>query len=265
MATERVRFSSPPVAEVACGIVFPSLPGFKTAHVGLFWNRVRSTYPRLEEAPPVDFKPESKDPNTKKIQVQLSALPPMRRSWFLTDDGSHLIQLQHDRFLFNWKRVADNAAFPSYDAVIEKFDGYLKEFTGFLKDEKIGELSYRQLELTYVNLIGARNGLDDAGNLFVDHLRQPGTRFLPQPETFNWNTSYALPNDAGRLHVTAQTAIRRETKARVIRLQLSARGVPYAPSESNRRPWFDLAHEWITRGFADFTSDRLHKEWGRTS
>ena len=29
--------------------------------------------------------------------------------------------------------------------------------------------------------------------------------------------------------------------------------------------WFDLAHEWITQGFADVTSPTMHTDWGRTA
>jgi len=27
--------------------------------------------------------------------------------------------------------------------------------------------------------------------------------------------------------------------------------------------WFDLGHEWIVKGFTDFTTEHMHEIWGR--
>jgi len=134
---------------------------------------------------------------------------------------------------------------------------------------EVGGLVYRQFDLSYINIIGDSNGLDIVGKsgLLVDHQRsETSARFLPEPEMFNWNTSYTLPQNVGRLHVNAQSAMRLNSIEKIVRLELTARGIPRDPSDTNRRGWFDLAHEWITRGFADSTNPILHKAtWGRIS
>lgn len=43
-----VKFDRPPVVEVVCGILFSTERLFRTAHVGLFWDKVRSEFPRIE-------------------------------------------------------------------------------------------------------------------------------------------------------------------------------------------------------------------------
>lgn len=264
----RVKFERPPVVEVVCGVQFSTKVPLIAAHVGAFWQSIRKDFPRAEQV----------DPLMAVIEQPISSLlggveqSPMFlesaqvRTWLLAEDGRALIQIQNDRFLYNWKRAEDDDTYPSYDAVIAKFEEYLAAFLKFLDAEKIGQPEYRQFELTYVNIIPPEGGLDLVGNsaMLVDHIRDnaPG-RFLPEPEMFKWNTSYLMPNDYGRLHIVAMPAYRRTDQARVFKLELTARGIP--SSDPNMRAWFDVAHEWITSGFADATSPKVQKEiWRRT-
>lgn len=266
---EKIRFDKPPVVEVVCGVLFSTPTPLRAAQVGLFWRSIRKEFPRIEEMPPISPAIEGSQAGTmQEIEFSLGTLPPLRRTWLLSDDGRHLIQIQEDRFLFNWKREADEDAYPSYDVVIQKFDDYLAKFVKFMADEEVGQPSYRQFELTYVNHITSSNGLGDVGEagVLVDHIQQkPQKRFLPRPENFNWTTSYPLPANAGRLHIAAQSAARRSDGGRIVRLDLIARGISANPAEIERRPWFDMAHQWITNGFADATSTKLHKIWERAS
>jgi len=262
-----VKFDRPPVVEVACGVLFANKTPIQTAHVGAFWARVKSTFPRVEDAPPLPTILEEQ--GNAITEIEWNVLPPLRRAWLVSGDGRHLIQIQQDRFLFNWKRSLDEDLYPSYDTVIKEFEKHLSSFLSFLDDVGVGRPSYRQFELTYVNHITAKNGLESVSlnDLFVDHkISSSSQRFLPQPEGFNWATSYPLPDDAGRLHIVAQSAVNTSTEEKIIRLDLVARGIPSDASEAGRRPWFDMAHEWITHGFADVTSSVLHNEiWKRTS
>jgi len=265
--TAPVKFKNPPVVEVVCGVLFITPIPLKTAQVGLFWQAVRDTFPRLEEAPPIS--PIIETFQAEPIQeFQFGQLPPLRRTWLLSADGRNLIQIQEDRFLFNWKRAANDDEYPSYERVIEKFDQYLAEFVKFLVAEGVGQPIYRQFELTYVNLIGSSNEFAKVGEggVLVDHIRDVSrSRFLPEPEGFNWTTAYSLPDNNGRLRLLAQTALRKPGGERIVRLDLTARGIPADPSETGRRPWFDMAHDWITFGFADATSPILHPVWRRIS
>jgi len=268
-ARSHVEFTKPPVVEVACGVLFFSPQPLLSAHVGAFWDRVRSEFPRVEDAPPLPSVVEQLGVGTGQA-LEFSSVPPLRRSWMLSEDGRNLIQLQQDRFLFNWKRTADGDSYPHYSAVVEQFERHLDSFLTFFREVASAEVSFRQFELVYVNHISKANGLDITGldSLLVDHIRDRNAeRFLPEPEGLSWSTAYALPDGRGRLHVAAQTAINLPTNEKLVRLDLTARGISLDASAEGRRQWFDMAHEWITRGFADVTSPTLHDEsvWGRTS
>lgn len=269
VVSKPVRFDNPPVVEVVCGVLFSTPQPIKTATLGIFWQTVRDAFPRLEEAHPLPPVIEPPKIGFAQHQVELAFMPPARRTWLSNADGTNLLQIQQDRFLFNWKRAATSTGYPSYAVVIDQFEKHLAQFIEFLKSQGIGEPTYRQYELSYTNLITPENGLSTVGisGVLVDHVRQESaTRFLPEPQTFNWVTSYPLPNESGRLHVTAQTAFVPPSPDLILRLDLIARGIPAKPLETSMRSWFDTAHEWITHGFADSTSQILHElVWKRTS
>jgi uncharacterized protein (TIGR04255 family) len=247
-----VNFHKPPVVEVVCGVRFDAHGKLKVAHVGAFWAMLKETFPIAEEAPPIV---------RGEVETQAELAP---RTWLITSDGSALIQLQRNWFLLNWKKSNGNQPYPSYEVVKREFDKRFDEFLRFLTDEDIN-LSYKQFELTYVNHISNANGLAKVGEwgLLVDHVFSEKDRFLPPPAEINWKTSYPLPKDYGRLNVSAQTGLVKSTGERLVRLDLQATGLPNDAPEEHMHDWFETAHEWITRGFADITAPELHEVWER--
>lgn len=262
-----VKFDSPPVVEVACGVLFASPGPIETVHIGAFWDRVRAQFPSASDAPPL--APLVEQEGNAIPEYEWSDLPPLRRTWLMSENGCNLIQVQQDRFLFNWKRTLEQDIYPSYEKVIGDFEAYFETFMTFLDDVGVSRPVCRQFDLTYVNFIDRSNGLSrvGVGNIFVDHVRNAmPDRFLPEPERFSWSTSYSLPECAGRLHVVAQSAVNGSTSEKIVRLDMIARGIPATPSDGSMRRWFDTAHEWITHGFADATSSVLQAEiWKRKS
>jgi uncharacterized protein (TIGR04255 family) len=263
------KYDRPPVVEVACGVLFNTPSPLRSAHIGLYWKTVRGDFPRIEEAPPLDPVIETQGV-MGVMQFGFGPLPPLRRTWLVSSDGRSLIQVQEDRFLFNWKKAEGADKYPSYQQVIARFDKHLSGFVGFLHEAGVGSPIYRQFELTYFNHIGLEktgSGIDVSENtVLVDHVRDSvRDRFLPEPELVNWVTVYPLPNQEGRLYATAQSA-RSPDGARIMRLEMTARGIPNELSEVGRRNWFDQAHTWITKGFADLTDAEVQaRVWERTA
>jgi uncharacterized protein (TIGR04255 family) len=266
----RVRFEKPPVVEVACSVLFTTKKPIRGTQIALYGQGIKNDFPQIEEAPPLVPVIEVQEPGAGAVELGygFGPLPPLRRTWFISADGRSLIQLQEDRFIFNWKKATEDDKYPSYDEVIEKFNIYLTGFLDFLNSEDLGPPSYRQFELIYVNQIplGKAETLEIAeGRVLVDHLRDNSRdRFLPDPVAVNWATIYALPNSEGRLYVAAQSA-RAPDGRRILRLDITARGMPAEANDTSRRAWFDRAHTWITHGFADLTIKELQdRVWKRT-
>jgi uncharacterized protein (TIGR04255 family) len=239
----------------------------QAAHIGAFWDRIRTEFPKVEEALPLSPIVEEQGQSVAESE-SWSTLPPARRAWLLNPDGSNIIQIQADRFLFNWKHTLGAKNYPSYQIVIEEFERHLRAFLAFMRDVGGVHLTFRQFEMTYVNHINKEYGLDlqDETSILVDHVRKSGARFLPAPENFNFSVSYPLPEGIGRLHVIAQSMNSPQDDGRLIRLDMVARGMAADASDDARRKWFDTAHIWITHGFADVTSPTVqHEIWKRTT
>jgi uncharacterized protein (TIGR04255 family) len=49
----------------------------------------------------------------------------------------------------------------------------------------------------------------------------------------------------------------------VINFTLSARGKPLSTSDEHLKEWFQVAHEWIVRGFDTLTTPEMHTIWGK--
>jgi uncharacterized protein (TIGR04255 family) len=178
-----------------------------------------------------------------------------------------LVQLQRDRFVYNWRRKSpDDGDYPSYDAVVVDFERLWGAFGEFVAREKLGDLVVRQLELVYVNIIPV-DCIPDGDPVFIDQARDLSrSRFLPTPESFEWRTSYLLPEDSGRLHILVSTAREIASGAPLRKLDMIARGINDAAPSGEMRSWFDLAHEWIVHGFADVTTSSMQTDvWRRIS
>ncbi len=261
-----VKFRQPPVTEVVFSVSFTLDRPLKMAHFGLFWERIRAEFPRIEDNPPLPgvIQPSSDPMATQQIEFML--LPPLRRVWFLDKEGRDVIQIQDDRFIFNWKRNPSDPGYPGFDEVNRRFEQHLGAFTRFLSDEGFGTPNYTFLELIYVNHLDHSNGLGhlQAGNVLVDHQRDTTReRFLPEPAAFNWLTQYAVTGGMGMLQVHAQT-VAQVGGTPAMRLDVAARGAPATPAEDERLRWFQVAHEWATQGFTDtVVASLLDERWGR--
>ena len=118
-----VKFERPPIVEVVCGLSFELPKPLTSAFIGLYWSKIKSEYPNtLDQAPiPATFEGPVGAGN---IELQFLQLPPLRRTFFSSPDGRHLVQVQDDRFLLNWKKIEDSDQYPSYANVIHKFRGH---------------------------------------------------------------------------------------------------------------------------------------------
>ena len=263
------KFEKPPVIEVAFAVTFRTPKPLQTIHLGLFWKTIQERFPNFSDHPPTQGVVETAPSAVPGPQVQftIGQLQPLRRIMLASDKENNLLQLQQDRLIFNWKRSPSDSGCPDYASAYADFDGLLNRFEQFLKTENIGDLTYIQYELQYVNLIGQESGLNvvDEASVFVDHTRDTSRkRFLPPPMGYTWSTSYPLPEDSGRLHMMAQAVLVPPKMERHIRYDIVARGIPSSGKDTSRSHWFTTAHDWITNGFEDATSTKLHQSaWNK--
>lgn len=246
-------YKKPPVTEVVCGLRFEPLGQLRVPHVGLLWDKFRDDYPAVEHAVPIGTE--------ASILVDSLTGVPLPRIWFINSQGNQLVQFQWDRYYFNWRHRDDE--YPRYSNIIKGYERARAALDEFLQELGFGPLKPLEYELTYINHIPKGSGwesTDDLPNVFTDfnwEVRQK--RFLPKPANLSWHTRFPLPDDKGWLTVKLNQGKRKDDEMPVLLLELAARGMG-----PDMRQWFDLAHEWIVRGFADLTTDKIQTtNWKR--
>ena len=180
---------------------------------------------------------------------------------------NQLIQVQKDRFIYNWKKASDTEIYPRYEKIREKCLVEWNRFLDFLKHENLGRPDANQCEVTYVNHIDYEQGWKTFGEL--NRIISPWSgnysgSFLPVPETVGLNVSYVLHNNQGRLYISMQPVIRARDAKEVLQLSLTARGAPHSSKTEDIFAWIDLGREWVVEGFTDFTTSTFHQRWERT-
>ncbi len=260
------EYDNPPVIEVVFGVQYKELEELKIPHVGIFWEKIgKDEYPECQEMPTLAHVVESYDLTSTPPQqtIETREFPPLPRLFFVNKEKNHLIQLQRDRFLQNWRKLRQDVTYPRYKELFPRFLSSWRLFSEVVSELGIRELRTNQYELTYVNHIAQGDGWDnlsDIGKVFPEFQCKPDNRFLPEPENVRWRRIYRFPEEKGRLHVSLRHAISIETKKPLLVLNLTARGF----AKGDLACWFDMAHEWIVRGFADLTGPDIQKTvWRR--
>jgi uncharacterized protein (TIGR04255 family) len=137
----KADFTRSPLTEVVCGVEF-NAPGFSSVHFGLYWESIRSQFPN----PPLDRPPIA------PVEL-LAVLPRLRRVWFESEDKHQLIQLQEDRFHYNWRLQNSSRSYPHFQEVYQGFKQQWESFNDWwLKINDNGfPIERVRYELTYLN------------------------------------------------------------------------------------------------------------------
>jgi uncharacterized protein (TIGR04255 family) len=248
-------FENPPVLEVVFGVQFPPVPGLQTRHFGEFWDQCKKDFPITHDAPPL---PMVLDVGS----VELFNLPPFRRMMMISSDNSYVVQVQEDRFNVNWRKVTPEQTYPRFENVFKTFGELWDRFGTFITVATAADLKPGRYELTYVNHIDPGDSEYASGveaNVVMFNWSRLNPNFLPLPRSVSAAWQFELPSDKGHLNANLTHGKRAERELMV--LNMTCNGP--ASSGWSLNEWFETAHEWIVRGFADLTTDSAHARWGR--
>ena len=246
-------YKKPPVNEVICGMRFQTPDNLKIPHLGLLWDKFRNNYPNIQHAPQI----------VEKGQLLIDVAgggTPLPRVWFLNQKDDQLIQVQFDRFYFNWR--SRQRSYPRYEYIIKQFQDVFKVMEGFFKEFNLGDLVPVEYELSYINHIvqgEGWNNMDDVLKMFSDFTwQQRKERFLSNPLSAAWVAEFPIAENNGLLIVNLKQATRREDNKPLFVLELRAKSDAFSQKHDYRK-WYDLAHQWIVRGFTDLTTENIQK------
>ena len=235
------------------GCYFPHVEEFRAEHVGLFWKKYKSDYPKSQQAAPiVDFG---------DVQSGLELFP-MPRFWFTSADDTKLIQIQRNAFLLNWRRKPKQE-YPHFESMFATFVGMLDQYRAFISNECGSSItSTTRLELSYINII-APNQLwkspKDISQVFPE-LRTPAVPVLGDgPTGMNYNFRYQLtPDDV--LSINIANGKHSQTHDDVFLLEIKMQGTPATKHIDDLESWFDTAHRNTRTAFLSFTNPRMRAE-----
>jgi len=255
-------YKRPPVVETVLGVEFVPLGNWSIPHFGLYCSKVRSALPKSEVKPVIISTADGTVP--LRIEVQQT---PEARCWYIDPSGAELVQVQKDRFLFNWRQTASESQYPRYfDRVRPQFLSWWQTFLDFLKQEGLDQPEVLQCEVTYINHIPKGDRWEVAAdwhNVFTVCGDFREEKFLPAPESRRFAFNYQMPNSMGGLNVTATRAIRTSDSKEIIHFQLSAKGKPASSDIKGICAWLDAGHDFVVKGFPELTKPEMHKLWGR--
>jgi uncharacterized protein (TIGR04255 family) len=264
-------FDRPPVEEVAIGVYFNPIAALDSVRIGLLWERWRQRYPHAEEQPPLPpVVPESfgKPSLSQTVIFGPAAFP---RIWYQSQDRDQLVQVQRDRVVHNWRRLAATQPYPHYDALRPRFEEDAADFFSFIAELGHEPPPIGQAEVTYVNAIpvGDSGSGELLAKLVAPWSGEMSDSFLPEPDDVALTVRYRIPGPdgepVGRLYITAQPSYRQNPEGRIeelILLQLFARGAPIGSGLTGALAFLDRGHEWLVRAFKSVTTPEFHHEWG---
>ena len=258
------EFDAPPVNETALAVDFEPIAQWGVPHFGLFWKRIRAEFPRFQVHPPL---PRTRDLTGEPralapgVQFEIVTQPPIR-CWFMTAELERLIQVQNDKFVSNWRRMAGGATYPRYAQLRPAFEQAWGEFMGFLAEENLPAPAVNQCEVSSTNHFERGVEWESFGDLarITELWRNAGLpALLKSPDTGSFTVRF--PVAGGYLHVALNPAIRFADSREILQMTLVARlRVDQSQDLLDR---LDRGRELVVRGFAALTTAEMHKIWKR--
>jgi len=247
-------YENPPLSELAVGVQFASLSGWQTRHVGEFWVEVAKEFPHTEDQIPIF-----------DVQVvpgfEVLKLPPLRRTFLISQDQNFLIQLQDSRFVVNWRKTKPSDVYPRFKTIFKKFVTHWGHFSDFVARERVGNLAPTRYELTYVNHIEQAD--DSVGGTAERYVRlfdwgNLKAQFLAPPTGVNVVWTFAMPDQLGFAQANLSQGVRPDGRKALV-LVMSCTGT--ASPKVSLNDWFDAAHRWLGLAFRELTTNAAREEW----
>jgi uncharacterized protein (TIGR04255 family) len=249
-------FERPPLNELVLSVQFGDLP-FANVHAGIVWQRFANSFPTVEEQPllePVFETFGSLRAREPQLSVQLMPMQPSRY-WFVSADGTELLQVQRDRLVHNWRQRKPEDRYPHYEPLRAKFEAEIAVAEEVFRELSLGEIACNQCEVSYINLIMFDDGSDPNGRLreiFTIVTEEYSDAYLRtmKMERGRFNCSYVIPGESG--------------KEPIGRLHFDR---PRQTSRSDGRKCAFLVgyrgREVGVRAFTSATKKEMHRLWGR--
>lgn len=250
--------------------MFAPIEGFTIGDIGLFWDRVRDEFPHCEAAERLKPAIESFSGDLN-FSISLSNVVNVPRAYFRSPKAHELIQLQSDRFAYNWMRSEDSE-YPRHKKTTDRFWQLFRLFEAFLVERGLPEPKLQQCELINVNIAPLREfGGSYASALDIFNLirTKPIWPERIELEAAAVQTHYIIKNEKneplGRLHFEMNPVRDASSGEEAIRFDLIARGATSPLDRHSAERFFSEARDYINMAFLHLTTDEARRVWGEKS
>ena len=256
MAAKEIKFKEPPLIEIVFQIVFPTIDGFGPAHIGIFWTQLRDAFPTIQAAARVGL--------LTNLNVGSGTFPD-NRVWLVHKDSSQVIQIQDDRFMFNWRKTGESDGYPGFETLYPIFLDYFGRFVEFLDGEDLCPASATGFELTYINHIyeGVWEKWDDIGAVFPAFDWTDNPAKMPPLKGLRQFAHCDLPDNEGELSITIDSRTHKQTQQKLINYEIKVTGSERDIALDSLDNVFLRAHERLVQTLVAMTSRAAQKSWKR--
>ncbi len=268
MKLSRPNFKHPPLVEQAISVGFEPINGFRIVDYGLFWQEISSDFPEVAtEAPLEPVHERFGGAKPKDASLQFHRALPLPRAMFRNPANGELIQIQKDRFGFNWAKVEDQP-YPRSEPLMARFCHLLEQFGAYVERQDLGALRLQQCELTNLNVLP----VSDFGRSYADLSKalqiDPIDFEIPflQAEAVERSRQLRILGEdgepIGRLHMAVVPVVSNIDNSEAYRFELTARSAPNIRSVQECLKFFEIARDAINSAFMASVTDTMKEKWG---
>lgn len=259
-------YRRPPLVETVYSFLFDAVDELSNAHLGAFWAERKNEWPKVRHAVPIaperEWFGETKLWNMPVMRFELSNNP-AARVVMLNEAETKMVQVQQDRFTFNWLRGRAEGEYPRYEPL---------------------RVEYAELWAKWVRFVGGLGALPNVGQWEVaylnviqwDELKLDGTDWSQVIPALSWPIEggvegvaletcgrvahwvYEMQSKAGRLHIHVEP--KPGTQNDFV-LRLVARGS--VREGDDPLAGIDLGRRAIVQAFDKTVSPHARSVWGR--
>jgi len=245
-----MKLDSPPVVELVLGFHLKN-DVLSQQHIFNIYEKLKEDFPTIEERQPLLDNPIRR-PGETVISVGQSY---NSRKLFINSEDNKLVQLQSNKFFFNWRKGKNQSDYPDFAGIMSDFNQTLARI------EEVVEISSHvdTYETTYFDHIVQSEFQTDSFNPFPALNLIKMDRDLTGLNLELFFHEEAVPGD---ILLRVQSAIRNSDSEKILNMETKCLG---KDSKLDYKGWFDRSHEELVNLFGSLLQPKALEVWKQRS